>query len=472
MSIRVTALYILVFGLSVYAWKDWFKSLCGLILLMAIIQHEDMPKTMFGIQGFNTWNILFLMIVLAWFVSRSSGQAFQWDMPRYISILLLLYLGVIFIGFLRAVFDRSHIENYPLQSLISEELINTVKWILPGILLFYGCRSRKQVITVLASILVMYFLLAVQVVKRLPPTAVLSGGDIMRARKVCDDIGYSAVDMSVFLAGASWALLATLQMFPKRKYKALVLSAAGLIVFAQALTGGRAGYLAWAATGLVLCLLKWRRYLLLVPVVIILLPLIFPGVVERMFMGFGETNAAGQSTINDYEATAGRTQIWPYVIDKIGQSPFIGYGRLAMKRTGLTEFLGAKFGESEAFPHPHNMYLETLLDNGIIGSTPIFLFWLILVFYSAKLFTGSNHLCSAAGGVALAMMLTQLFAGIGSQHFYPRESTFGLWAAMFLMLRVHVEQLNAQTSNAIENYYNEPLIRQQNAISVADASLM
>ena len=43
MSIRITVLYLVVAGLSIYAWKDWFKSLCGLILLMAVIEHEDMP---------------------------------------------------------------------------------------------------------------------------------------------------------------------------------------------------------------------------------------------------------------------------------------------------------------------------------------------------------------------------------------------------------------------------------------------
>ena len=36
-------------------------------------------------------------------------------------------------------------------------------------------------------------------------------------------------------------------------------------------------------------------------------------------------------------------------------------------------------------------------------------------------------------------MLAQLFAGIGSQHFYPEESTLGVWAAMFLTLRVYFE---------------------------------
>ncbi|MEJ2647659.1 MAG: O-antigen ligase family protein [Sedimentisphaerales bacterium] len=444
MSIRITALYLFTGFLIIYAWKDWFISLCGLILMMAVMQHEDMPKSMFGIQGLNTWNVIFVGIFIAWIVTRQQ-EGLKWDLKRHLNILLILYLGIIFFGFLRALFDRSYIEDYPVKSLISEELINTIKWVLPGVLLFDGCRSRKRVLMVIASVLMMYFLLAVQVVKRIPPTAILSGDSIASARKVCSDIGYSAVDMSVFLAGAFWAIIAAIPLLGNRKYKALAFAGAGLVAFAQALTGGRAGYVAWAATGLTLCILKWRKYLVLVPVVIILLPIVFPGAVQRMFYGFGETDIAGGEYTNDYEVTSGRTLIWPHVIDKICESPLIGYGRLGMVRSGLTDFLRRTYGESEAFPHPHNMYLETLLDNGVLGSIPIVLLWIILVIYAWRLFRSSNRLCSATGGMALALMLAELFAGIGSQHFYPRESTLGVWAAMFLMLRVYLEQQYAQT---------------------------
>ena len=467
MSIRITALYIFVAFLSIYAWKDWFKSLCGLILMMAIMQHEDMPKSMFGIQGFNTWNILFLIIFLAWLLSRNR-DGLSWDMPLSISVLLILYLLVIFAGFLRAYFDFTNLGSYTKKDLVSEELINTVKWVFPAILLYDGCRSRKQVLIASGSILVSYFLIAVQVAKRISPAALASGDTIMQGRKVCSDIGYSAVDMSVFLAGASWAIIAAIPLFSKKKHRIWVFIAAGFVVYAQALTGGRAGYLAWGVTGLTLCIIKWRKYLLLTPVVIILLPIVFPGAAQRMFMGFGQTDVTGQTVINDYEATSGRTLIWPYVIDKIGESPVIGYGRLAMKRTGLTEFLGQEFGESEAFPHPHNMYLETLLDNGIIGSIPFFLFWGLLILYSIRLFRSSNRLCSAAGGLGLSMMLTQLAAGVGSQHFYPEESTMGVWTAMFLMFRVYHEQLNARTNTILETYSYQPL---QQVVVSAESSL-
>ena len=56
--IRLLALLGFIGFLSAYAWKDWFKSLCGLILLIGIIQHPDMPRNVLGIQGLNPWNLI------------------------------------------------------------------------------------------------------------------------------------------------------------------------------------------------------------------------------------------------------------------------------------------------------------------------------------------------------------------------------------------------------------------------------
>jgi len=261
-------------------------------------------------------------------------------------------------------------------------------------------------------------------------------------------------------------MLAALPLARKKKHTLAILAAAGVIAFGQALTGGRAGYAAWGATGVMLCLLKWRKYLLLGPVLAILLPILLPGTVDRMLYGFGKTDAAGQEMVDDYEVTSGRTLIWPHVIEKISESPIVGHGRLAMNRTGLTQFLGETYGESEAFPHPHNMYLQTLLDNGILGSIPILLFWGMLLFYSARLFRSPNGLYAAVGGLTLALMLAQLFAGIGSQYFYPTESTLTVWAAMFLALRVHVEERRAQQALQAQPIWNVPA-----AIPQAEAAL-
>jgi O-antigen ligase len=206
-------------------------------------------------------------------------------------------------------------------------------------------------------------------------------------------------------------------------------------------------------------------------VIVLLLPIVFPGPVERMLTGFGQTDVAGQSTTDDYSVTSGRTLFWPHIIDKIIESPMFGYGRLATRRTGLTEYLRQEYGDGEAVTQPHNMYLETLLDNGIIGSIPILLFWGIIVIYSGQLFRSSNRLCSVVGGLTLSLTLAQLVAGIGSQHIYPEESTLGAWAAMFLSLRVYVERTKAQidTITTEGSWEGQLLQQQQMAISTVRA---
>jgi O-antigen ligase len=430
---------------------------------MAVLQHSDMPKSMFGIQGLNPWNILFTMISLAWLANRRN-EGLKWDMPGFIGMLLLLYLGVILFGITRAFFDRSYIEWYPLKNLVSEELINTIKWVLPGLLLYDGCRTHKRVVTALVCILVLYFLIAVQVIHKLPKGAVFSDHMSWTAQmKLQRNVGYHRCNLSTMFAGACWGMLAALPLVRKKKYYVIVLAASGVILYAQALTGGRAGYLAWGATGLTLCLLKWRKYLLLGPVIVILLPIVFPGVVDRMLTGFGQTDVSGQSQTDLFTVTSGRSDVWPYVIDKIGESPIIGYGRLGMKRTGLVEKVFS-LGYN-GFTHPHNMYLQVLLDNGILGSLPVFLFWITILIYLAKLFRSDNRLYSGVGGLALALTLAWLFGGIGSQRFYPRESIVGMWAAVFLGLRVYVEEKRVQTFEINGgNVWNSHALMQHQAI--------
>ncbi|MBN1805922.1 MAG: O-antigen ligase family protein [Sedimentisphaerales bacterium] len=432
-------------SLSIYAWKDWFKSLCGLILLMAFIEHESMPKHIMGIQGLNPWNLLFIAIVLAWAANRRR-EGLTWDMPRYISILLLMYLAVIVVGIVRLILDRGYLPAwYPVNKIISEDLINNIKWILPGILLFDGCRNRRRVIMAAACLLALYFLLAVEVVILMPSGARLSQLLLEQNRLYLSGIGYNPVDLSGMLAGAFWGSLTVLPFIRNRKYRILLLVVSGIFIYSQALTGGRAGYIAWIGTGLGLCVVKWRKYILLAPVVLLAVSVTFESSVDRLFRGFGITDITGQSVIDDTMVTSGRTLMWPYIIDKIGESPLVGYGRKAMYRTGISNRVLDELGET-SFGHPHNMYLETLLDNGILGSLPIFLFWGTMIIYSIKLFRNKNRLCSAIGGLSLSLILAQLFTGIGSQHFYPLESTFGVWTTMFLALRVTVATKQSRIS--------------------------
>jgi O-antigen ligase len=422
MSVRLGLLILIIVALGVYAWRDWFKALCGLIVLMAIIEHPDTPKSLFGLQGLNPWNLLMANIGLAWWMSRRR-EGLVWDMPRYVNVMLLLYLGVVLVGFVRMITDRRHMEFIPVETLVSEHLINSIKWVV-------------RVLIALVSVLAVYVLLAAQVIRWMPAGAATSGTSLtIRARKILNnEIGYSSVNMSMMLAGASWAVLATLPLVKRRRNQVLVVLGGIGVAYAQALTGGRMGYVTWAAVGLLLGLIRWRKYLLLTPLVPLLVVVLLPGTAERMLQGFEKARISSRTTINDYEVTSGRSLIWPYVIDEIMRSPLVGHGREAMLRTGLQDRLWRDLGE--AFPHPHNAYLEMLLDNGVIGFLLVMPFYGLIVVYSMRLFLDRHSgLYSAMGGVSLALVLALLVASIGSQTFYPREGAVAMWGAFCLMLR-------------------------------------
>src|SRR5436189_6331220 len=99
MSLRVLVCLVAVIGFSVYAWRNWFVSLCATIVLMAFMQHPDMIKikNLGGIQGLNLWNILMLAVLLCWWVGRKL-EGLSWDMPVNIQALLLIYFLVVTIG--------------------------------------------------------------------------------------------------------------------------------------------------------------------------------------------------------------------------------------------------------------------------------------------------------------------------------------------------------------------------------------
>lgn len=432
---RVYALYLLVGFLSLYAYRDWFKSLCGLILLMAVLEHPDLPKNILGIQGMNPWNVLLVNVLLGWLIARRR-EGLLWVMPKSVNALLIMYLLVVLIGFARMMADRSHLDQFTTAYLVSENLINTIKWVIPALLVFDGCRSPDRIRLTLVCLLLMYGLLAIQVIRWMPASAAFSGAELeARSRKlILNEIGYHRVNMSAILAGASWAILSTIGLFKSKGKQILVVIAFLCVTYAQALTGGRMGYVTWGCVGFCMCMLRWKKALVLFPIAVVMVAVLLPGVTERMFRGFGAQTLTGESATDTYAVTAGRAQIWPHVIDKIAESPMAGYGRLAMQRTGLAHYLMNEVGES--FSHPHNAYLQLLLDNGFLGAVPILAFYGLVVARSSRLFRRSTEPWLATiGGVCLALLLALLFASMGSQSFYPREGALGVWVAMCLCLR-------------------------------------
>lgn len=457
--IRLTLLYFVVGSLSIYAFKDWFKALCGLILLVAFVEHPDMPKSILNVQGLNPWNFLMVCTVSACALKWKKEQL-KWDMPARINVLLAMFVIIITVAFLRMISDidgiidfksLSDIEGPSVADLTSEFYINTLKWLVPGALLFVGCRDEKRFRLGLYCIVAVYLILALQIIRWMPITELVAGAENFseRAERVlAKEVGYHRVDLSMMLAGAFWALIASWTYVKSAVARLIYPIWIGSVFLGQALTGGRVGYVTWAAVGLALAWLKWRRYFILAPLAIIFLIAYFPPVQERMMQGFdsgfidtrghpAESRWITSENIDLYKLTAGRNIAWPFVIEKIKEAPLLGHGRRAMQRKGVAMEVAVQTRES--FPHPHNAYLQFILDNGIFGFIVVMVLFGHFVFYSMRLLKEKDCLeCVAIGGTCLALLLALAVASMGSQTLYPREGTVAMWCAIGLMMRVIV----------------------------------
>lgn len=426
---------------------------------MSVVEHPDMPRGIGGIQGLSPWNLLMLNVLISWWRDRRRTST-TWDLPRYIRLLGFCYFSVVLWSFLRLASDYSALDvlnyseytrkttNYSLVSITSEHLINCVKWALPGLLLYDACRSRKRVSIALFVVLSLYFLLAVQVIRYMPLRMVVaSGAELSKtaAKVLRNEMGFFRIELSMMLSGGSWAVLTTLALARKRYQRLLLLGVAAAVSLGQALTGGRAGYATWGLVGLIVALVRWRWLLPYLGLAVVGICTFMPGVRDRMMQGFGGTRGNIVTHTDENSVTAGRTLAWSYVIPKIWQSPIFGYGGQAMVRTGIYQRIIDEYDEAESFPHPHNAYLELLLDNGFVGFLLVIPFYIVVLAQSFRLLVDrSDPLFGAAGGVSVCLILALLIAAMGAESFYPKESSMGMFAAIGLMLRVSVERARSR----------------------------
>jgi O-Antigen ligase len=425
-----------VIVLLAYAWRDWFPAVAGLVLMVAVLPNPEMPREVLGIRGLNLWNIMLLGIIPAWLAGRWR-ERLRFDLPVWAGIPLALYVAVMGVSVLRLWLDPGPM-TLGASELVGEYLINPLKFLLPALMVFDGVRTRSRFVLALASILASYVFLSILVIRETPLSDVAGGGSLSSwgLRRILSETGFHRNGASVMLAGASWALISIRPLAKSGMQSMALLGTAGLVFFAQALTAGRGGYLAWLAVGLVLSLLRFRGTLVLAPIALALLVGLIPAVRERALHGLSDS---GEEPVDADELSAGRLQVWPYMIAKIGESPVVGFGRVGFERSGLKAYLSAEVDAT--FPHPHNAYLEWLLDNGWLGMAPMLVLYGLVLLGSLILFTDSRHpYFVVAGGVAFALVFAQLVGSMTGRSWYPSEETVGMWCAVGLMLRVWVER--------------------------------
>ncbi|MEO0576827.1 MAG: O-antigen ligase family protein [Pseudomonadota bacterium] len=422
-----------------------------------------MPRTMLNIPGLNPFNIVLLFVLIGWFVQKNRDQL-SWVADKKLTKLLLLYFAVLIISTARALLDPKGLNvpvpplmggPPPVGKIISNAVINGLKWVLPGLLIAHGANTDARKRAAVQAVLITGFLFSIQVISKMLP-ALIGGDDLAsRALRVLDrDMGYHRVDLAALTASSAWAFYAFRVHAVKPLERLMCLGGFFVCSLAMALTGGRAGLLAWLAAGAVLAFLRMRQLLVLLPLAGIVALSVLPGLRERVLEGFSsdsyEASAErrGLDTIDDsgrdqYAITSGRVVVWPLVIEDAKKAIVFGHGRYAMLRRGIAQRLGFEYGIT-SFGHPHNAYLQILFDAGMVGLLICLWFYGTMGIRAFRIVAGKGRdIETAIGAITMSFLVVQAVAGIGSQSFYPIQSSVMMWVMIGLWIRSPKARLSA-----------------------------
>ncbi len=446
---RIYALYIVVFILAVYAWRDWYISLCGLIVMTAFMGHPDMPRSIMGIQGLNTWNVLLVAVAVPWAVKRRQ-EGRRWDLPPWGTGLLVCYVVVVVLACFRAAMD---VDSFPkagtegsspigITKLISDHLINSLKYLVPGIMLYDGCRTRSRLTIGLVSTLMMALVFSTVVVRAVPVSGLKATGkaEMKQRRQIGKRVGFHANSVAMISTAGFWGVMAASALRKRRWHLIVAVGAALITGLAVAMCRSRAGYLSFVVLGLLYAAFMWRSLLVMMPLGIAILCVAFPGLPQRALQGIGEVGVAGGVEHNLHEVTASRwTVIWPPAIEQVSEAPLFGHGRLSLLRRPSFDAVTSEMGHCPM--HPHNAYLEMLMDSGLVGLSIVLAMYGSIAVASVSLLRDRRDSVSrAAGGAALAAVVALLTMSVTGQSLFPKENSQMAWCLYAVAMRVWVEK--------------------------------
>jgi O-antigen ligase len=210
----------------------------------------------------------------------------------------------------------------------------------------------------------------------------------------------------------------------------VLLVASAVVIGGIVLTFSRGAFLGLVAILLVYVMHFRRLKTAFIVVTLLVLAAAFapPAVYERLGRGLESNRAVANLNSENEELTAGRIYTWEQLSGEVLRSPLWGRGQLS---TIWSDHAKNSFYSAS---HPHNMYLEVLMDMGLLGAAAMFLFYRH-VWRSFRRLAADPRLPGAMRGFfvgAWAGLLSMLIYGASNGHYYPAPEQVFFWVAVGL----------------------------------------
>jgi O-antigen ligase len=402
-----------------------------LLLLLPVSASSLFPRSLLGITGLNPLNLLVLATVGSYVIHgrlQRAGPVLPQPVVWLYAVPILL-AGLIGMGHVREIpsffYDEEMISFFNERQYLLVSVIKPL--VMVAVALMIGAaaaRSHKPERFIIAIALSVWFIALVQIGFVIVEGASLAALATPGARSFYEPLGTHANTLGRVHMYALALLLFVWAETKKPGMRLFLLVTLAVVSFALLLTFSRAAIAGAGLLGALFLMWKFNSKSLSLALLLLMLIALLGGeaLYSRVTMGFD----SGADAVS-----AGRIEgIWLPLLPELAKNPLFGNGinatlwsfpmiTDAMHRVG----------------HPHNAYLEALLDMGVIGTA------LVLAFY-ATVWKGFRALGSNAWltpemrGLfqgATAALIAFAFTGLTGGSVRPEPETAFLWIAIGLM---------------------------------------
>jgi O-antigen ligase len=415
-----------------------------LIVLMPLSRSAMFPHAMFGITGLNPVNLLLAGTLGACLLQNLGAGKLRGFVPRP---LLWLYLaplvaaGALGVRHVEDIvpgfYQYGLIQFHDVAGYLRDMLFKPLLLVVFALLVAAAAARSARLEALLAPAVLSVWVMAALVLG----FVALAGAGLGQlsasgARSFLSPLGIHANDLGRLYVSAYALLLFTWAAAGPGALRPLLLASLGLAVIALVLTFSRGALLGFMVVNVLF--LAWRRsgkVLLLGALLAAAAPLLVPeAVFERLGTGFGEgANAVSAGRIDG---------LWLPLLPGVLASPLFGHGLASILWSDVMHLAEARGASVIGATHPHNAYLETLLDMGLAGLVLLGAFYLH-VWRGLRALGADAALDPLLRGFfqgAAAGLAALLAVAVADSSLAPRAEQVYLWLAIGLMYGVRARR--------------------------------
>lgn len=433
---ELNALYLCISLIGcVFILLDFRIGVVLLILLMPISRSTIFPHAMLGVTGLNPLNLLLIGTLGSYLLSELSDGKLRRFVPRPLFWLYIVPIAVAGalgarhvddiarVFFMKEMLEFHDMAGY-IRDLVVKPLFMVVFALLVAAAVSRSKNPEKFLIPALISIWVMGSMVIVFVVVSGVGISVLG---LSTSREFLSPLGMHANELGRLYAIAYALLLFTWAESKNAQIKLMMLASMGFVVVALVFTFSRGAFFGFIVVNLLFLL--WRRNaktLIFMGLLAAAALLVLPGAVyDRVMDGYGRgLDAISASRVG---------LIWLPLFPELLRSPVYGNGigsilwSDAMRRGAGVSIL--------MVTHPHNAYLQALLDMGIAGLLLLGAYF-VHVWKRFRALSIDAALSPELRGFyqgAAAGLASFLIAGISDSSLTPVPEQAFLWLAIGMM---------------------------------------